>query len=70
MDDLRDIPGILATVSKAANSLPQLALLADTFTEFSFGEAVSLLTVEELSCTMTTVPTQGGDSEEEENQQE
>ena len=70
MDDLREIPGMLATVSKAVDSLPQLALLTDTFTEFSFGEAVSLLTAEELSCTMTAVPTQGGDSEEEEDQQE
>ena len=70
MDDLRELPGMLATVSKAADSLPQLTLLTDTFTEVSFGEAVSLLTAEELSCTMTAVHMQGGDSEEEEDQQE
>ena len=74
MDGLGETPGTQAVVSKAVDSLPQLTLPTDTFTEFSFGEAVSLLTAEELSCTMTAVATQRGgrpsDNEEEEDQQE
>ena len=72
MSGLGETPGTLAAVSKAGGCLPQLTLPTDTFTEVSFGEAVSLLTAEELSCTMTAVPNKRGacHSESEEEDQE
>lgn len=74
MGSLQEAPGTLAAVAEAVDGLPQLTLPTETFTEYSIGEAVSLLTAAELSCTLTTVATKRGgylnDSEEEEEEQQ
>ena len=74
MDSFQETPGTLAAVTEAVDGLPQLTLPTETFTEYSIGEAVSLLTAAEISCTITTVAAQRdgylNDSEEDEDQQE